>query len=132
MIFRALKHIPKPGGCPCQQRARARRIFLVFVLAGVGSLLSSPPGSAQTISGSGAHNCGAFNEALDRNSNEAIDSYISWSQGFISGVNVANNQNIDVAIDHLGLLDWLARYCASEPDSSLVDAVSELVGIRLR
>lgn len=85
---------------------------------------------AQTISGAGTRDCRAFNIAVERDSTTAIDSYVSWAQGFVSGVNAANNQGINVSIDHAGLFLWMARYCTTHRDAALYAALAELTGLR--
>jgi hypothetical protein len=87
---------------------------------------------AQTISGAGTRDCRAFNVAVERESTTAIDSYVSWAQGFVSGVNAANNQGINISIDHAGLFHWMARYCTTHRDAPLYAALAELVGLPRR
>ncbi len=107
------------------------RIFMAPVLC-VALLLMHGDLEAQTISGSGARDCRAFNVAIERDSTTAIDSYVSWAQGFVSGVNAANRQGINISIDHAGLFHWMARYCATHSDAALYAALAELVGLRER
>ena len=56
--------------------------------------------SGQTMSGNGAKQCADFMQAVQLNSESAINGYISWAQGFISGFNWSNVQGRDVVIDH--------------------------------
>lgn len=110
------------------QRASCTIMMLAWMLsAGIAG-----DSDAQTISGAGTRDCRAFNVAVERESASAIDSYVSWAQGFISGVNAANNEGINVAIDHAGLFLWMARYCTTHRDAALYAALSELVGLRPR
>lgn len=111
---------------PRTRRVRAfmAPLFCVVLLLAQGDL------RAQTISGSGTRDCRAFNAAIERDSTTAIDSYVSWAQGFVSGVNAANRQGINIAIDHAGLFHWMARYCATHSDAALYAALAELVGLR--
>lgn len=110
-------------------RVRTVRCAIV-VLAWIALLSVQVGSSAQTISGAGTRDCRAFNAAVERESTTAIDSYVSWAQGFVSGVNAANNQGINIAIDHAGLFHWMARYCTTHRDAALYAALTELVGLR--
>lgn len=113
-------------GSTCGRRAAGTVVALVC------SVLLGVPGdiSAQTISGAGTRDCRAFNVAVERESTAAIDSYVSWAQGFVSGVNAANNQGINISIDHAGLFHWMARYCTAHRDAALYAALAELAGLR--
>ncbi len=95
-------------------------------------LIASMASEAQTISGSGTRDCSALNFAIDQDSDVALDSYLSWVQGYISGFNATNHRNIDIAIDHAGLFHWLANYCRANPRTPLHQAVREMIGIHAR
>ena len=109
--------------------ARRTRYFILPLVC-VTLLGVHNDAGAQTISGSGTRDCRAFNFAVERESAAAIDSYVSWAQGFVSGVNAANRQGINLSIDHAGLFHWLARYCTAHRDAALYAALAELVGLR--
>ena len=86
----------------------------------------------RAVCGTGARGGRAFNVAMERGSTNAIDSYVSWAQGLVSGVNAANRPGINISIDHAGLFHWMARYCATHSDAALYAALAELVGLRER
>ena len=83
----------------------------------------------QTISGIGTRDCKAFLFALEKQSEEAIDAYLSWSQGFISGANVVSEGALDVQIDHGGLLHALANSCRARPKQRIYEAIQELTDL---
>lgn len=120
-IFRSsLIHCPK---VLCVQRA----ILLFCVI-----YCATNVASAQTISGAGARECSAFSAAVERDSVAALDSFMSWSQGFTSGINASGNSSADIAIDHGGLFLWLAQFCAAEPNATVYEALSEMIGLNSR
>lgn len=119
-IARSRTGSPRARSVPCT----------IVVLAWITLFSMQGDSHAQTISGAGTRDCRAFNVAVERESATAIDSYVSWAQGFVSGVNAANNQGINVSIDHAGLFLWIARYCAAHRDAALYAALAELVGLR--
>lgn len=82
---------------------------------------------AQTVSGIGTRRCEAFNRALEMNSEAAIDAYLAWAQGYLSGVNTNARLARDIQIDHGGLLHWLANHCKGAPRDLYVEAVQGIV-----
>ena len=104
-----------------QQLLRVAILTITFALASAAE--------GQTISGTGTRTCTAFNLAIEQDSNTAIDSFLSWTQGFISGFNASNRHSVDIAIDHAGLFHWLAAYCTASPGVPIYEAVQEMIGI---
>lgn len=90
------------------------------------------PLSAQTVSGMGTRTCEALLEAAERESKEAIDGYLSWAQGFISGYNWANPGRQQVRLDHGGLLHWLLQYCTSNKGDKYYQAVQTAITVHAR
>ena len=82
---------------------------------------------AQTISGSGARQCGDFMQAVKLNSDVAINGFVSWAQGYLSGFNATNPNGRDAAIDPNGLRFWLSSHCSTHPTDSYYAAVQKLV-----
>ena len=120
-----------PGSTDYAAGSRAGRArFLASALVCMALLNVHDDADAQTISGSGTRDCRAFNLAVERESAAAIDSYVSWAQGFVSGVNAANRQGINISIDHAGLFHWMVRYCTTHHDAALYAALAELVGLQ--
>ncbi|MGR8918291.1 MAG: hypothetical protein ACU85V_01640 [Gammaproteobacteria bacterium] len=99
----------------------------------VAMTIALPPTvSAQTVSGSGARDCSAFNFAAERDATEALDSYVAWSQGYLSAFNWANARGRDVRVDAAALLAWLGRYCAANPRRPVYEAVQSLISENAR
>ena len=95
----------------------------------IGAFMLSSATVSQTISGTGTRDCNAFNAAIEQNSNVAMDSFLSWAQGFISGFNADNRRGTDIAIDHAGLFHWLASYCRANPETPFYQAIQQMVGV---
>ena len=102
-------------------RWRLRTLCLTLSLFGAETL------HAQTVSGIGTRRCEAFNRALEKNSEAAIDAYLAWGQGYISGVNTHADLTRDIQIDHGGLLHWLATQCKAAPRDLYVEALEAIV-----
>lgn len=100
---------------------RLRAVCLALSLIGVQAL------EAQTVSGIGTRRCEAFNRALEKNSEAAIDAYLAWAQGYLSGVNTHADLTRDIQIDHGGLLHWLATECKAAPRELYVEALKAIV-----
>jgi len=104
-------------------------------LALVAALLAASTGQcafAQTAAGTGARSCSAFDAALAQDENTAIDSYVAWSQGFISGFNWSNVRELNVRIDAAGIITWLSAFCTANPESRIYNALQELIQIEAR
>ena len=95
-------------------------------------LLGATSSAAQTVSGVGARDCSAWNFALDKESDVAIDAYVAWSQGFVSAFNWANAAGHAVRIDGPGIINFLAEYCQANPHAPVHEAVRELVRVNAR
>jgi hypothetical protein len=102
---------------------------LLSVVVLIGAFMLSSATVGQTISGTGTRDCSAFNAAIEQDSNVAIDSFLSWAQGFISGFNAGNRRGADIAIDHAGLFHWLASYCRTNPETPFYQAIQQMVGM---
>lgn len=99
-----------------------RAALVVALAAGL-----TPGAEAQTVSGIGARECGAFSRALQIESEAAVDAYLAWAQGYLSGVNASARGELDIRIDHAGLLHWLATWCGGHPDAYFYEAVAAVV-----
>jgi len=103
-----------------------------FLLLSAILLIFATPTVAQTASGMGTRSCGALVEAAERESKEAINGYLSWAQGFISGYNWANPGGRQVRLDHGGLLHWLLQYCTSNKTENYYLAVQSAITVHAR
>ena len=90
------------------------------------------PATAQTMSGVGGRDCEAFNFALEQDSEVAIDSYVAWTQGFISAFNWTNPRQRDVRVDSGAIVLWLGQFCAANPSAGIYRAVQELIANNAR
>jgi hypothetical protein len=104
---------------------RSTKSTVLISLAALFSALSTGAGG-QTISGNGAKQCGVYMQAVKLQSDVAINGFISWAQGYISGVNATNTDGRDVAIDPAGLNYWLTNYCGAHQNDSFFGAVQQL------
>lgn len=109
------------------RRAPVARIAGLVLLAAAATPAAVGPAAAATASGIGAHTCGDYLHAVDRGQKIAIDSYVSWTQGFISAYNWLNTEHHDVAVDAGALTYWLIDYCSGTRGSSFFSAVQELI-----
>ena len=103
-----------------------KNISLCLILA--AALAASPMAGATTMSGAGAKTCGAFMEGVKLKSDVAINGFISWAQGFISGFNWANVDGKNVVVDHGSLTYWLIDYCGANPSTPFYDAMQRFIG----
>ena len=108
-----------------------KRYILIACLLALG-IVSVPAALSQTVSGAGTKNCRAFLQAAEMESKEAIDSYVSWSQGFVSGYNWANPARQEVRLDHAGLMHWLLQYCEANPNEKFYQAVQSAIALHAR
>jgi hypothetical protein len=110
-------------------RSVRRALAMTLLLAAC----ACPASANETIaSGIGARDCVAFNAALEKDSELAIDAYVAWSQGFISAFNWANVKQLTVRIDAAGVLSWLGQYCAANPRARVFRAVQEIIRLNAR
>jgi len=104
----------------------------LVLIAALLALSARQPASAQSAAGTGARTCSTFNAALARDENAAIDAYVAWSQGFISGFNWSNVRERNVHIDAAGIITWLGAFCTANPQRRLYNAVQELIQLEAR
>lgn len=112
---------------PTRATGKYRRALLAASL-----ILACAVSSAQTISGVGGRDCQAFNVALAKDSQVALDSYVAWSQGFISGFNWSNPQQFDIRIDAAAIISWLGPYCEGHPEDRIYLALQQLIHLNAR
>jgi hypothetical protein len=98
------------------------RLFTIILL--LSGWVSTASG--QTISGIGTKECGVYIQAVKLKSDEAINGFVSWAQGYLSGFNATNSDGRDVAIDPGGLNYWLTNYCSAHQNEAFYSAVQQL------
>ena len=122
-----------PGRCrPSLTNPAAPTTSPLAVVVGGLALLTSLCAGAQTVSGVGARDCRAFSAALELDSELALDSYVAWSQGYISAFNWTNPRASNIRIDAAALLNWLGPWCAANPQHGVYTAVQELIRLNAR
>ena len=82
---------------------------------------------AQTISGVGTKECGVYIQAVKLKSDVAINGFVSWAQGYLSGFNATNADGRDVVIDPAGLNYWLTNYCSAHQNEAFYLAMQQLI-----
>lgn len=108
-------------------RLSAHRAALLLLFILLLAVAPPTPAAPPTASGIGARDCSAFSFALERDSEAALDAYVSWAQGFIAGFNWANVRQRNVEVDAAGLINWLGQYCGAHPASGVYAAIQELI-----
>ncbi len=104
---------------------RSRALALMLFCS---AMICAPTAGAATISGAGGKRCGDYLQAINLKSEVAINGYISWAQGFLSGYNWLNRRGRDIAIDPGGLNYSLVNYCGTHKDTLFYKAVQQLTG----
>ena len=100
--------------------SRPWTVILLFIVALV-------PAHAQTISGVGSQSCGSFKAAYESNDAVAVDSYVAWAQGFVSGHNRARDGARDAAIDAGSLIHSVLIYCNEDENARFYEAVGQVI-----
>ena len=106
-----------------------RPVLICYLVA---TTVAPAPAPAQTASGIGTTRCDDFMAAVERGSQPAVDGYLSWAQGYISGFNAANAARRQVQIDHVGLGQWLVDYCAGHGHNRFFEAVNDAIAVHAR
>jgi hypothetical protein len=89
-------------------------VFAVASMSGPGFAQAS---TGQAISGAGTASCGQYIEhSADK---DISDLFVSWAQGFLSGLNVANhvatNRDFVILPDGASIKAYLDKYCRENP-----------------
>lgn len=93
----------------------------------MGLVFPSPEVLAATIQGIGGRDCTAFMRSTEIGSEQAIDAYVAWSQGYLSAWNDLNSLGSDVVVDHAGLVYWLTTYCGGKPETPFYEAIKAFI-----
>jgi hypothetical protein len=87
---------------------------------------------AAVVSGIGSRDCQSYMRALEINSREALDAYIAWGQGYLSGYDDARPGSLHVAVDGESLSYWLIDYCSAQPERSVYQALQAFIARQTR
>lgn len=111
--------------CRCIQTLACLSIVVLAACA-------TRPALAQTAAGIGTRPCSAFRVAVEEQTNAALDAYVSWTQGFISGFNWADVRQRDLRVEPVDIINWLGSFCAANPDRRIYDAIQQLIQLEAR
>jgi len=80
------------------------------------------------VRGVGATSCGKYAEMYRMNPRNADDLYISWAQGYISGVNSGMDAYFDLGSKTSDeMLRFLRKYCNDHPSANFHEAAEGLL-----
>ena len=104
------------------------------VALAAGSALLSPPAQAANVTLRGASNCAIWTE---ERAQQRAQYEKAWLSGYFSGLAMGTDVNFwGVAgrneLDNDTVWQWMDRYCAENPKSSLVSAAEKLFLERFR
>lgn len=114
-------------------REHAMRASAVILIAAC-VLLSFPctgqSAETQVLSGAGTTSCGKY---LARGEDKTFDRlFVSWAQGFLSGMNMATYRLINTPFlalpDGDSIIAYLDKYCRDNPLKSPVEGAIQLFG----
>ncbi len=97
-----------------------KRYALILCLP---ALLTWEPALATTAMGIGTRDCTAFLRAREIGSEQAIDSYVAWGLGYLTGRNAAMRGRRPVLVDGGGLAHWLSAWCKQNPAAPVFDGL---------
>jgi len=94
-------------------------VAAIATMPGMGFAQSS---AGQALSGAGTASCGQYIEhSADK---DISDLFVSWAQGFLSGMNVADhaatNRGFVILPDSASIKAYLDKYCRENPLESPV------------
>lgn len=95
-------------------------------------MFADTQGAPVSAIGIGARDCSAFDTALAQESEAALDAYVAWAQGFVSGFNWANVRQLNVTLDAPSMLNAMADFCHRHPESKMFSAMQDLIGRNAR
>lgn len=99
----------------------SRYPFLITcILAAFPILTSGQSSPGQAISGAGATSCAKY--VKDSSSRDLADFHVTWAQGFLSGMNMANRvatkQEFVLLPEPASIKAYLDKYCLENPSKS--------------
>jgi hypothetical protein len=90
--------------------------------------VASAEGKHFDVRGVGATSCGKYAETYRMNPRNADDLYISWAQGYISGVNSGMDAYFDLGSKTSDeMLRFLRKYCDDHPLANFHEAAEGLL-----
>jgi hypothetical protein len=94
-----------------------RVLVTAFAIASMPGLGFAQSSTGQALSGAGTTSCGQYIEhSADK---DISDLFVTWAQGFLSGMNVANhvitNREFVLLPDGASIKAYLDKYCRENP-----------------
>jgi len=94
-----------------------RSLVAAFAIASMPGLGFAQSSTGQALSGAGTTSCGQYIEHSD--DSHLSNLYVTWAQGFLSGLNIANNviakQEFVLLPDGASIKAYLDKYCRENP-----------------
>lgn len=94
-----------------------RTIIVVLVIFSAPQLCFAQSTTGQALSGAGTSSCGKY--LRHTNDNYVSTLYVTWAQGFLSGMNLANNafakKEFVTLPDGDSIKAYLDKYCRDNP-----------------
>jgi hypothetical protein len=99
-----------------------RMLVTVVAIASVPGMGFAQSSTGQALSGAGTTSCGQYIEhSADK---DISDLFVSWAQGFLSGLNVADHaathRDFVILPDSASIKAYLDKYCRENPLESPV------------
>ena len=80
------------------------------------------------VMGAGAGSCGKLLGAVRTNNELSVQSYITWAQGYLSGVNAMKSKQVkNLKVDPEALRAYMVKYCQDKPLDNFFDGVNMLM-----
>jgi len=89
------------------------------------ALVAPLPATAATAMGIGTRDCTAFLRASEIGSEQALDAYVAWGLGYLTGRNAGNSGGREVVVDGGSLVFWLGAWCAEHREAPIFEALED-------
>ena len=90
-------------------------LTLLFALQSTAALAL-----AVEIMGPGFSTCGTWSKSQDH------QLFMSWTNGYLSGLSVARQRNVLKSVDFAAIEAWMNNYCQANPLDKVIDAATAL------
>lgn len=98
-----------------------------YIVTGIVLFLASSTTLAYQIKGAGGISCGQYIEDKRNSPRLKHLANMHWVQGFVTGVNFAESNNLGAGIDMNAMAQYIENYCLKNPLNDLADASTDLV-----
>lgn len=93
------------------------------LLLSLATLFHWGPAQATSAMGIGTGDCSAFLRAAEAGTTQALDPYVSWGLGYLTGRNATVTHGRQVVIDGGSLAHWLTAWCGRHGESPIFEAL---------